>query len=495
MPCDCRRITFRFACRHKEREYHRCWRYNSKKDYPCMGVLIPACQAFRLHTNVPRVCSECYDFFVDSFGTRAAHHVSQRFLEFKEHRGLSKQALDPATVPREAYVSSYEIAIIQRAGGRNTNQPFRAVSPMRATPARAPLAEPQQPPPVVHRTRHSERSRPVCPIRAQLKSASTSTSGKKPISRKPVPTRNQDSKAVISRPVPRGIQPSSYKATIRNRGVASAAVGGPVREHATGQPIDLTDLVDDAEPNSYYQYPPSARGRPLSHSPIQPMPRRPSGTQRPRDQHSDCSLVKRITEAAETVEIAGYPNPDDSDLPSVPQIGKAPKIPAWRQDTPHPEAGVRDSRRARSYGDSLSPRRLEPLPLRTAPATFTRTKRSTESLTSRPARSPSRDVVPVPPVRTSGVRVPNSAHYYREQGVPSSAYLEESSNNDEDEEQQGRDGAYSPPAMLVSISTPSPAFSCAVQSCFCDAEDADDDVCPSCLERRRLRRRLQGKWI
>ncbi|KAI0384513.1 hypothetical protein F5Y04DRAFT_231042 [Hypomontagnella monticulosa] len=510
MPCDCKRITFLYACRHKEREYHRCWRYNSKQLHPCVSMLFPACQASLIHIDIPRVCDVCFQYFSGKFGVKAAHRVSQRFLEYKQHKGLSREVLDPAAVPREAYISQYELFVLSNSGRKDKNQPFRPVSPMRATQPRAPpIVEPQRPPPVVHRTRRHDRPQPSCPIKSRFSPSGGTTSKKPPIPRKPVPARKPISGAIISRPLPRGMQPGSYIAALRNREAASAGIKAPVREYETTRPVENTEY------NSYYQYPSVARGRPLSHSPLQPTPTRPTRPTRPRqltrvaedqnvrDRASECSLVKRITEAAETVTINGYPVIEEGSEISVPRISKAPKIPAWRRDTPHPEAGSHDSRRTRSDGHHTPPRRVEPMSLRTAPATFTRAKRSMDSLSSGP-RSGSRDVVPVPPIRISGVRVPDSAHYYREHGIPSSAYLTESSNQDDEEEeeeeyrqkqQQGRDGAISPPAMLVSISSPSPEFSCAVQSCFCNDEDDDDDVCPSCRERRRLRRELQMKWI
>ncbi|KAI1417211.1 hypothetical protein F5Y13DRAFT_152276 [Hypoxylon sp. FL1857] len=272
----------------------------------------------------------------------------------------------------------------------------------------------------------------------------------------------------------------------------------PVREHKTNEPIDLTDLVeeeedDDDEIDYHDDYEVIYRGRPISRSPQQPIPlRKKQAFKGHGPQASNSSLVRRITDAAETVQIAGYPNQGLKKTPGVPKIREAPKVPHWRVDTPHPEAAARRILRSQSAIHLPSSSKPVASPLRTAPATsFIRTSPSLDSLKSALKSSPGRgglsshDIVPIPRQRSSGLQA------YRERGVPSPAFVKE--ENGEDQHQQEVDAES--PSMLVSISTPSPTYSCAIQTCYCTADEPDSEVCPSCLERRRLERELSMKWI
>ncbi|KAI2619661.1 hypothetical protein GGR54DRAFT_639985 [Hypoxylon sp. NC1633] len=205
--------------------------------------------------------------------------------------------------------------------------------------------------------------------------------------------------------------------------------------------------VGGREPYNPSEHQPISHDRALTGTPLQPKPLRSNQF---KDSSSDCSLVKRFTEVAKRSEVPGSPNPEPEELPRVPEIRAPPKVPSWRADTPPPII-VED--RARSLAPRLRDRVPLATPLRTAPAT-------------------------APPPRTAGIRAPTGV--YREQGVASASFAE----------RVGRRGS-----QLVLFRTPSPTFSCAVQSCFCTAEDTDDRVCPSCCARRRLERDLQMQWI
>ncbi|KAI1141057.1 hypothetical protein F5Y05DRAFT_298059 [Hypoxylon sp. FL0543] len=541
MRCDCRRTTYRYACRHKERDFLRCWRYNLRKNVACVSVLVPKCNPHPLWTSIDRVCNNCYEFFVQVFGRRIAYEVSERFLEYKEYRGLSREAIDPSDIPFRDYISSAELATLGARGSRKTRQPFRAESPMRATRRPTPPpAQPRQPPPVVHRSRHGEHH--ATRSQAQPLSASTARRPKRnQVPQTPAPVRNREHQFHNTTSIAREVQQSHYgkeaqrshpnrkprpsrfremftpvygeeveyrrysgdaqhnhyeeevrrsyyNGTKINAEPIPTVVEYPVREYETNEPIDLADLVDGNETDDYYddEYELVHRGRALNSSPHQPIPLRPRrAAKAPREQPSESSLVRRITDMAETIHIAGYSDHEREEAPSVPKIKKAPKVPHWRVDTPHPAVEAVGGSRIRSQTAVPQPRMREALPLRTAPATSFIRSPSTDSLKASPGRRrpQSQETVPIPPPRTAGLQ------NFRERGVPSELFLQEENN---EVEQQV---AYPSPTMLVSISTPSPAYSCAVQTCYCNLEDPDEQVCPSCRERRRLQGELSMKWI
>ncbi|KAI1101513.1 hypothetical protein F4804DRAFT_315755 [Jackrogersella minutella] len=356
---------------------------------------------------------------------------------------------------------------------------------MRTTRSRSPLPPlPQQPQPVIHRNRQGDRH----PSRSEARSKPTSSnnpSKRKPIPRKPVPVRSKESKARSPSPAIRRIKLSDPTTGMYSTESFQAIPEHTVLEHGTNQPIDLSDLVENDD-TEYYSYDPVPRGRALSRSPQQPIPLRSRQVRKdPRHQPSDSSLVKRITKMAETMEFTGYPNLERRDMPSVPKLTKAPKVPAWRKDTPHPAASSK-GKHARSQSALPISHMKEASSLRTAPATYVvRARASTDSLPGGMTQTGprSRENSYLPPPRTAELRS------FREQGIPSAAFLREEINGEKIQT------VHSGTAMLVSISTPSPSYSCAVQSCYCTPEDEDDQVCPSCRERRRLERELQMKWI
>ncbi|KAI0112914.1 hypothetical protein F4814DRAFT_326949 [Daldinia grandis] len=494
MPCDCKRLTLRYACRHKEQEFYRCWRYNLIRNYFCLGPMLSSCDPLRSSEVVHRVCHDCLDFFAEEFGKKAAIPVSRKFLEYKFNNGLHNQTIDPRTVPRDAYTISKaalrklaqsatgaentretrhgrETEVAAEAGITRGRRSLRVPSTTAVprTPNNSPV-ELRHPPPLVHRNRHHDqhhrrpKAQPVHPDTVTLRGKSV----RKSLDREYMPFPSEYSYLISAEAGP----------------FVSVVAGCPVKEYGSNTPIDLSDLVSDE-----FDYPPSARGRPPSGPPAQPQPIRP----RTKSHHlplkqSECSLIRRMTEQAEELDIQSHSDDENESLPNLPtfpKLQRAPKIPTWRKDTPAPAASIAGEERkvkSVSFAEALN---IEHAPqIRTAPATFIRTKTSVDSLMVETGTL--LDVVSIPPRRTCGVRAPDSAVFYHERGIPSTAYIEERSQDGDDDDES---------TVLISISSPSPAFSCAVQCCFCNPEDSDDKVCLSCLERRRLERKWQMKWV
>ncbi|KAI1472345.1 uncharacterized protein F4812DRAFT_408560 [Daldinia caldariorum] len=434
--------------------------------------MLSSCTPERSSEFVHRVCHDCIDYFAQEFGHKAAVVVSAKFLEYKFNKGLNNQPIDPRTIPLDDYITS-QASLQKEAENARLAETTRARAAEYAREAnvgrrrRSSLVqntvpdlddtfiEIQEPPPVVHRSRHHDS--PQRRHRSQDVDLDNVSSRRKPaqkaIRRKAVHVRSE-----FSHPAPSEHRPA-------------------VPEMMAGCPV--VELYTDLE----FDYPQTVRGRPLSGPPVQPKPIRPRTKSKEIEQkESTCSLVQRITELAEDLEIEGYTRPKRE---SVPILYRAPKVPTWRKDTPNPAyRSDTEERRPKRVSFVLPPPVVHEPQICTAPATFVRGKPSVDSLMVETG-SVGASVISIPPRKATGVRMPGSAQYYHERGVPSLAYMEEDS----------QDGDHEDRSQLVSISTPSPSFSCAVQSCFCDPDDPSDKGCPSCLERRRLESKWQMKWI
>ncbi|KAI1378939.1 hypothetical protein F4677DRAFT_465230 [Hypoxylon crocopeplum] len=482
MPCGCNIITIRYACRHKEREHTHCWRHYYRRQ-SCLGIFVPSCEPQRVsHGRSPRVCEECHGYFSMTFGSHAAVEVSEYFLRYKKREGLHRTPIDPRTVPIKTYISSVDICSVGAWMCDGWNKPLR------------PISEPEEEPEVerivprdsrmhqlidesAHRRRHQD---PIQPPHAHIRPPPPVVHRDRLRERRPTHSDRRPKPANISvrKPNPQAQKPRtrSHSSESNTMPIIPARIY-PLRAARAAQQYGL-------EPDDRLEVDPISVGRALTRTPHQPRALR--SNQLPRDSHnriSASSLVKKFTKIADEM---GYPELELDDRPSVPKLNRAPKIPHWRTDTPHPADGKVEHRRSRS--EIAMPRSIlrSSTPLRTSPATYARTVLSMNSQAGPSARiySPSPSVVPVPPRRRAGVR---KGRHYRERGVPPAAHLHEENS---DEEKAGR-----PKAMLVSVSTPSPRFSHAVQSCFCSQDERDDEVCPSCRERRRLEQELNMKWI
>ncbi|KAI0010882.1 hypothetical protein F4779DRAFT_638209 [Xylariaceae sp. FL0662B] len=432
--CDCVRVTFRYRCRHKHRKVFKCWAYNFKENHPCLGWLLPSCEPARTSKRKDRLCDKCLDHF-SRYGDNAAF-VADKFMAYKKIYGLSRKAIDPETVPRDEYLTSEERKQLRV----QSNQPFHPNSPMRA--GRAPTAQKThlQPPPPVHQNKFRHR-RPT-PFEPHLKPPSPSAS-------------SFDLAA-------RGALPSDYA-------LSPKAPCPPVREHGTGEPIDLSDLV---EPESDLEEDIILQGRPMSRSPHQPQAL-PHIRRKPVPQKSRCSLVRKMDEAAENIVITGYPNPESPDYPSVPQLVKAPKKPSWREDTPRPWAT--DSEGSEAAG---TPRHPAAAPAAAAVSN------------SAPKSAP--DSILIPGCSRHGTDYFDGClqcrkGFFRERGLPSPT-----------DEFVLKPAPNSAPSRPVTVS-PRHRYTCAVQSsCYCRLDEAGNLVgprCPPCCERETLKQKFGMDWI
>lgn len=404
--------------------------------------------------KLPRVCSECFKYFVTVFGKETAYYASRKFLEYKNDMGLSRQAINPGTISRESYITSAELDGISTDAAARSTQPLQVRSPIPVEHISIP--PPSKPRPLLPPDVYQDALRERRLMQSEKKSNSTA-----PRVQETGPTARQ--------------RLDRLDRANRNARDGPARIENRSRNQNLEEPIGLLDPAND---NNFI------RGRTQISMPYQPVPIR--SMEAPRDplhKLSDSSLVKRITTMADTVQIAGYPSPESEGQPSAPKLEQAPKIPGWRSDTFRPATPDEGH-----HGPTFA---CPTVPPRAASATCMRTVSSMDSLVSNEPRSHSvsNELVPVPAHRTAGICVSSSARHYKEHGVPSAAYLEEESHEE-------KPRASNPPsAMLVSIKTPSPSYSCAVQSCFCSPEEEDDEVCPACRDRRRLEGELQMTWI
>ncbi|KAI8957104.1 hypothetical protein F5Y11DRAFT_340822 [Daldinia sp. FL1419] len=477
MPCHCKRLTIRYACRHKEQEFFRCWRYNFVKNYFCVGSMVPECDPVRSTEYVHKVCHDCLDYFSEEFGRTAAYSVSQKFLEYKYNNGMHNQAINPRTIPRDKYTVSQ--AALQRLTERVREDEI-ARSAENPTMARRKLELFQVPSPrEISRVLNDspamtpQLSRPVRRSRHQIIHEERCRAHRMdehvvPLRRMPVYYRS----APINNTSPYSSPSSSCPM------IPETTVGSPVREHGTGTPIDLSDLVDDD-----FDDPPAARGKPPSGPPIQPRPIRPRAKTGPLpSKRSDCSLVQRMTEKAEEIEMRGY---QQEDVIRVPAIKGAPKIPTWRTDSPNSAGGIDVLGQPMKTVSYVESKHVERIPkIRTAPAKFVRVKSSADSPMLKTASPVGGVSIPRP--RVSGVRLPNSMTFYHERGIPSDNYMEKDSQTGDDDDT---------PSSLISVSTPPLAFSCGIQPCLYPSNGSNCNECFSCRERQRTERKWRVGWI
>ncbi|KAI1343204.1 hypothetical protein F5Y15DRAFT_227797 [Xylariaceae sp. FL0016] len=126
MPCGCQHTTYVCVCRHKERVVRRCWTYVFKKEHSCLGSFFANCHPQRRKKRISRVCELCDKFFHERYGSKYAKFVAGKFIAYKESKGCAKMVVDPASVPRETYLSAEDLVMVEAT----SSQPFRPKSPM-----------------------------------------------------------------------------------------------------------------------------------------------------------------------------------------------------------------------------------------------------------------------------------------------------------------------------------------------------------------------------
>ncbi|KAI0910147.1 hypothetical protein F4823DRAFT_591269 [Ustulina deusta] len=250
------------------------------------------------------------------------------------------------------------------------------------------------------------------------------------------------------------------------------------------------------------------------------------------DSLSDISLVKKLTKIARDIDI---PNIDYIEYQGklVPILMTPPPgRRRTRTPTPPPTAGSSDpdagpysyngteaidiAIAANAVPDSLIPGKGEAGRqdggATRSPSTYFVTTRadaySPTGASARVHRSPSHErIVIPPPQRLDGVLIPSACphhhhnhgkgneradcmacrgSFFKERGLPSQTYVQ----------QECRSAALAPHSpMLVSVHVPERRYSCAVQSCYCNDENDENNKCPSCRERDSIARELHTAWI
>ncbi|KAI1766117.1 hypothetical protein GGR53DRAFT_233518 [Hypoxylon sp. FL1150] len=588
MGCECVRISFHYACCHKKREFHPCWRRTFMKQNPCITVCLPRCQYERIVRKINRVCDGCLGYFVTQFGEEAARVISDEFISYKTFIGCRKQLILPESIPHESYLTE---GFLTQAGAKITKhkEPFRnphmSLSPIpanieewwerkRERQARAEsnaesrqqrrseptnLFSPYRLPPLTYHPARPER--PERPERRRNQSSSSA----KPSHRAKKPSSSKTHKAA------REAKKSKPSKNNGNNGIGTddiplvtipAMVHPHLHTHRWSTLQGITESPEDVDERILHGIPP--RGTP--EQPKALTAKQAARERNPRPTGSDCSLVKRFNEVAELTEAelrereekttrqseAAEVSPRttdensrcgtktttvsrDSHPPRIPKLSPAPKVPSWRADTPRPELGTilignvpepedrhvgrgkskaRDKDKGRapsvavrpvpSTGPSPSPILTSPsvaAPLRSAPLYVVCdgvSPLSGSALARASIRTPKSGASSslMPPRR----RTPGVSPMFQEKGLPTPSYLQQSFVMHRRAPPSGSNGGagdrQSPPPMLVAIREPESEYSCASQAaCWCEADDADADVCPACRERRRLERDLNMEWI
>ncbi|CAJ2504056.1 Uu.00g114500.m01.CDS01 [Anthostomella pinea] len=465
MPCDCRKITKVGLCRHKERIVEKCGVAEFKRNHSCLGALFPKCRPLKRALHMKRVCKVCHQYFADRFDEEAPRIVKQ-FLAYKELKGWTKAAMDPESIPAECYLDPKEKALWRLKG----TQPFRAKSPMAYSGPLGPL------PPVPSYLAPT-------PDEAQERFKMLMNTSEDNLNNPSVESFDLAA---------RGELPSDYDYSpeTSHRKKARTHNYPPVVEHGTGEIIDLDDLVD-AEPEYvpapqakvskpapvvYHQQPhqalttenlagntvlyhPKPKIRALRH--VGPKIEQPDSKE---EELSEVSLVKRLTQNAATMRIEGYATPEPA---KAFNLESAPRGRRGRTPPPGPPPST--------YFVHASHDRTSP------------TGSSVRGVSVPPPQRLDGVLVPVPVCEIHGDRHDFDCrdcrgHYFKEVGVPSDLH---------------RLGCRSTPPQvgLVSVSTPVSKYSCAVQACYCDGSDDDDDKCLSCHERERLGAEMESDWI
>ncbi|KAI0172448.1 hypothetical protein GGR52DRAFT_544640 [Hypoxylon sp. FL1284] len=504
MTCGCTRVTIRYACRHKRREYRACWRRELREDNSCVAIFFPKCHYDLVATKITRVCDRCMDYFVVHFGEIAAHSVSEKFIEYKTFMGLHKKVVHPEAVAHECYLTEM---FLQMAGATILRGGQPLMNPHEPTEDDAANPEEWW---ALRKARRARAEGNAALHQHQVLETQTSTA----------PPR-------LPEPI---VRPTSTKAFMAEQGTRGTRGAGAARPIHVGQSRGEVPFV--SIPAMVYQIPKHLQshgaaalpnmpqineevdqailhGIPLSRTPHQPKPvSTKEARRRPTQKGSDCSLVKRFNKIVdkkpsdETIDI-GYNQ-------SVPKLTSAPKVPSWREGASSPnseasgsEAGYQVTDRGKGKGKEKATSSQSSSPILAALSVALppgSTPMYVVCDSPPPGEAPVRSSVKPPTRREGGADgvADSMNNWFLEKGLAAPGFLNRSmkvKNSAGSISSSESLCSSSPPPTLVSISTPSPTFSYATQSCFCLPNDADHEVCPACRERRRLERELEIDWL
>ncbi|KAI6089309.1 hypothetical protein F4821DRAFT_61134 [Hypoxylon rubiginosum] len=328
MGCECVRISFHYACCHKRREIHPCWRRTFKKQNPCITMCLPQCEYERVVRKINRVCEKCLEYFVVQFGEKAAKTISDEFVSYKAFIGRRKELILPEQIPHDSYLTE---GFLRQAGAkipinkqpcRNPPMSMGPVSPVSPIPANVeewwehkkarqarekanaesrqlpnPLSPYQLPPSTYHPTKSERPERHERRRNQPSKPAKSSKTTSKSSSAKILKPRRGARKAEAA------TKPSNDIGMDGTPLVTIPAMVYPIannlQSHRWSTLQGINESPEDVDERILH-------GIPRNATPMQPKPLTAKQALREqrqtRPQDSECSLVKRFNAAAEQTE-------------------------------------------------------------------------------------------------------------------------------------------------------------------------------------------------
>lgn len=127
MGCQCAKKRITYSCLHQDTKVEKCWREGWRQQYPCLGVLVPACDAPRsLRKKRFGFCAKCAAHFgLPRRPARYNKKYVERYLEYKSHMGIAKEKIKAKCVPLHVVLDDADIE-------RMASQQRQQQSPMRA---------------------------------------------------------------------------------------------------------------------------------------------------------------------------------------------------------------------------------------------------------------------------------------------------------------------------------------------------------------------------
>jgi hypothetical protein len=560
------RITYICACAHKERSLERCIFYQMRKDGSWFTCCLPACKTERKRIPLQRVCRDCRGYFFEKFGRRHYQRFIEHFLSYKGRMGWASTAIDPKTIPREVLVNRNRgQGDREDREGRGHGQPFQVHQPMQI------FISGGDDEAAAGRTEKINDLRQGTPYPHTVDSVDLTEQGAlepddyyvEEIPSRPEQVSGPGPKRAISpyfpwapgttMPMPMPIDHLGKLFVVGDFADEDDEEGGmhlpspsPIlanfprlpspapepkygsKTHARGLVVpELAHLATRAAPrraraeNQHQTVVQEMRSRPELQHPQPKIPklrhakpeRVPPRVLKQISSFSPVSLVRRLGERAENIEIPNYQYVEYKGnlvpvLRSPPEGGRGGR----RQSSPiipMSASSPNSDEEEELAGILRHPRAIDVLnqPVDIAidahdvPDTLVPGANHDNGDYS-PSSFVTTEVIP-PPRRLSGILIPSAsgccaAHgdkydhgcvncrgsYFRERGLPSDDHIEECRS------------ATLTKTPMVSVKTPKRRYSCAVQSCYCDDEGkSKGEKCLSCQERDEITRNLKMGWV